>query len=247
MSDYLSRLVSRTLNVARMVQPRVPNRFEPSMPLDDVEIISTPSVERAPVTVERRIIERSDRDSTREMSTVVKTEEPGQPLTPEGGQAAASIDRSVPADGDGDLAEKTPQRAQQARPIVVVRPRPAPAIASTPDSAPAARVSSLAGQQAAVPPLESPTPLTPKLEGSRPVATRVDEPANRGPVMAMPRQTAVPVREAPAQPSITVHIGRIEVRAVTPPPPSPKRPTPLPPVPTLALKDYLKGRRERRR
>jgi hypothetical protein len=255
MSDYLSRLVSRTLTVARVVQPRVPNRFEPPLPVDDVQLFAVPSGGRAPVTIDRqliersdRVIQRSDRESTHDTPTVVKTEESGQPLTPEVRQSVAPLDRSGPPDRDGGLAGKMPP-PQEARPIVVVRPRLAPAVASTPHAAPVVRVPSPADQQeVAGPPIEGPATLeTPEREGPRTLARRVEKSANRSPAPALPQQSAAPVRETPAKPSITVHIGRIEVRAVTPPPPSPKRPAAPPLAPTLALKDYLKGRRERRR
>ena len=50
----------------------------------------------------------------------------------------------------------------------------------------------------------------------------------------------------PVQPTIQVTIGRVEVRAVTPPAPPAKPPRPAP-APSLALDDYLKQRREGRR
>ena len=50
----------------------------------------------------------------------------------------------------------------------------------------------------------------------------------------------------PAQPTIQVTIGRVEVRAVTPPAPPARPPRPAP-APSLALDDYLKQRREGRR
>ncbi|WP_028580788.1 hypothetical protein [Desulfogranum japonicum] len=50
----------------------------------------------------------------------------------------------------------------------------------------------------------------------------------------------------PAQPTIQVTIGRVEVRAVKPPAAPPQVPRPAP-TPSLALDDYLKQRREGRR
>ena len=57
-----------------------------------------------------------------------------------------------------------------------------------------------------------------------------------------PRETRVAAPEAPA-PTIRVAIGRIEVRAITPPPAPPtQRTAPARPGPALSLDDYLKQR-----
>jgi hypothetical protein len=53
--------------------------------------------------------------------------------------------------------------------------------------------------------------------------------------------------EDTAAPTIRVHIGRIEVRAVMDAPRSKPQPAAPKPVPTLALKDYLRTRSQDRR
>ena len=42
MSDYLSRLVARTFGAARVVQPRVPARFEPPTSFEGVQPLDSP-------------------------------------------------------------------------------------------------------------------------------------------------------------------------------------------------------------
>jgi hypothetical protein len=75
------------------------------------------------------------------------------------------------------------------------------------------------------------------------ISPQLDAPAERslrGPLVA--------THEPPTTPTIRVEIGRVEVRAVAPPPPMPptRRTVPARPSPTLSLDDYLKQRNEGR-
>jgi hypothetical protein len=248
MSDYLSRLVSRTLNTARVLQPRVPNRFEPRRPVDDEQYIAVSSVERAQAASEPAA-ERSDRKPAREASIARAIEAPGQSHTVADRQAAASINRSTQAKRDGDLTGKTRHGAQETASIAVVASRPSPAIESTQRDVLVARIPSVPdAKEAPGRPFQRPTkPTMPEQENLRALPNRVDEPMDRGRLTATVRQAAAVVRETPAKPSINVRIGRIEVKAVGLLSSSPRRPAPRAPEPMLTLKDYLKARRERRR
>ena len=80
-----------------------------------------------------------------------------------------------------------------------------------------------------------------------PVVPRMVRPLLYGYPERGPREPRVAASEPPA-PTIRVAIGRIEVRAIAPPPTPPaRRETPARPGPTLALDDYLKQRNEERR
>ncbi|MDQ3929215.1 MAG: hypothetical protein M3328_08720 [Chloroflexota bacterium] len=88
-----------------------------------------------------------------------------------------------------------------------------------------------------VAPPEGPPPVEPGAVRRRPEGH--PEGDQREPRLAAPE---------PSAPTIRVSIGRIEVRAVTPPPMLPeRRDTPARPGPALSLDDYLKERNEGRR
>jgi hypothetical protein len=79
-----------------------------------------------------------------------------------------------------------------------------------------------------------------------PVVPRMVRPLPNGYPERGPREPRVAASEPPAPP-IRVAIGRIEVRAIAPPPTPPaRRETPARPGPTLSLDDYLKQRNEER-
>jgi len=83
-------------------------------------------------------------------------------------------------------------------------------------------------------------------DGPLPVAPRTVRPQPEGHLEREPREPGVAAPELPA-PTIHVAIGRIEVRAVTPPPTLPaRRATPVRPSPALSLDDYLERRNEGR-
>jgi hypothetical protein len=74
------------------------------------------------------------------------------------------------------------------------------------------------------------------------VAPRTIRPQPNGKLERGPREPDVPAQEPPA-PTIRVNIGRIEVRAIMPPPTPPaRREMPARSSPTLSLDDYLKQR-----
>ena len=113
------------------------------------------------------------------------------------------------------------------------------------------------GQGATLPPVPSPgteAPLDANGATSEPEATlapptvaspvmpRIVRPRSDGHLERGSREPRVAAPEPPA-PTIRVAIGRIEVRAITPPPTPPaQRTTPARPSPALSLDEYLKQR-----
>lgn len=93
-------------------------------------------------------------------------------------------------------------------------------------------------------PLSHPQPLPQAVRPVEPYASTPEPEAI--PTRPAPRQPAasIPVDRQAEAPTLQVTIGRVEVRAVTPPTPSSK---PSSPRPVLSLGDYLKQRQERRR
>jgi hypothetical protein len=246
MSDYLSRVVARTLSVARVVQPRVPVRFEPLKPFDGLPLQDVQTIERtiAPPDPARTV--RRDDDRPRETPGESEPEPfRGQHLPiiqrPDESPVRSGQDnrRVDTVEGRDLLHEPRLVADTVARPIAVAasrdqiaRPLPVPPIPDPPTP-----VQTLAAAEVAVPPIGRAATAGRRADRSN------TYPATDGTASIEP---AVPARAAQAPPTIKVHIGRIEVRAVIPPAPA-QRPVAPKPVPTLALKDYLRHRREDRR
>jgi len=248
MSDYLSRLAARTLNMARVVQPRLPNRFEPP-PAIDVLSVEAPVAERVPTTSVRRMIDDAEPAKPRAHSTREDHAPSIQPATSAFHHTTVSTTGSDPDHRERVVAESIAGRPLEPRPIVEVASRPTKVSGQTDDAAPVpSTVAALHQTKVPERPRETLGTLTAiERENPNPAAKRADGQV-RGDLLAAPAPQASAVRSEAASPaSITVRIGRIEVRAVAPAPPLPKRPAASLPAPTLALKDYLKGRRERRR
>ncbi len=134
-----------------------------------------------------------------------------------------------------EMAEPDTGRLAPLVPRVPVAPRPGPADSNEPLEGPtrqptvaeAAIAADTVAQPAQPPLMPPPAYLTPA-----PPQTPAGSPA---------------VPSPPQPPVIRVTIGRIEVRAVTPPPIAPPAPRPAPRPPSLSLDDYLKERRGGRR
>lgn len=82
---------------------------------------------------------------------------------------------------------------------------------------------------------QQPWPLRTRLESAQPVEPGRGDPLPRGP-------QAKEVSEPAPAPVIRVTIGRVEVRAMMPPPRQPARPAPSQPATTLSLEAFLKQR-----
>lgn len=96
------------------------------------------------------------------------------------------------------------------------------------------------GQRETLPPVPSPgaqASLDTGEDAPPPVAPRIVRPQLDGYLERGPQEPRVAAPES-SEPAIRVTIGRIEVRAITLPPPVP--PAPARPVPELSLDDYLK-------
>ena len=99
------------------------------------------------------------------------------------------------------------------------------------------------GQGETLPPVPSPgaqASLDTSEDASPPIAPSMVRPQLDGYLERGPQEPRVAAPES-SEPAIRVTIGRIEVRAITPPPmPPAERITPAPPGPELSLDDYLK-------
>jgi hypothetical protein len=90
-------------------------------------------------------------------------------------------------------------------------------------------------------------PDRPAAPDAAPVAPRMVRPRLKPHVERGPQEPRVDAPESSA-PTVRVAIGRIEVRAITPPPsPFPQQAAPARPAPTLSLDDYLKQRNREQR
>lgn len=111
-------------------------------------------------------------------------------------------------------------------------PRPTPGTQTSLDAS-----EDTLGSKATLDPLEPPDAIPPDVP-------RIVHPQLNAPHVERGSQEPRAVGPEPSEPAIRVSIGRIEVRAITPPPPTPpaQRTTPVRPGPALSLDDYLKQR-----
>ena len=238
MSDYLTRLVERSLGVGEVVSPRLQSLFEPR------DAVAGPALVDEPIEVrEERLAPasehapRSDGEpaapspSAKESTTasprrrtepphdvVVERESPAEPGSPPPAVEFAVSEREVLARAESPVPTLRPQDDQSGerpspepprRRTVVVRERQHP-----PQSEPAAR----------------------ERRRDR-VPTGPDEVRLPSPPALQP--PPVPAQAAPTEPPVVrVTIGRVEVRAVLPPAP-PERATPRR-APRMTLDEYLR-------
>jgi translation initiation factor IF-2 len=240
MPDYLARLAERALGVPSGAKPAIAPAFGPgpALPADPLAGSAGGDLEdRAMVPARGAPVHPA----------------PGRPAGPParpplarpGGPAAQppprpstlagpAGDRTVP----GRWADARPAAADPTPGPAAAGPRPAPAREARPAPPPRPRE-------------QPPDRPAPPAVGRPPAAGRPPAPAAVRPRVAPARPAARPARSgvpaggrprAAAGPTIRVHIGRVEVRAVVPaapaPPPRPARP----PGPRLSLEDYLRSR-----
>lgn len=266
MSDYLSRLVARTSSATPRLQPRLPARFEPPNRIDALQprdvrsnASTTPVAgqtsqqdEPAPPGVSRE----AEPEPARGRQTI-RTREPADTRVPPANRVSQTI---VPA-----VIEIAPpaQPDLAHRHVHQVREEP-----DLHRDVPHAAESQITSADVSGSTERFVRPLVHSVESSiaSPIGDETTEvmrgPASEPHVAAQNRserspETTVVGRHAmtrrsddtPAKdhaaPIIKVRIGRIEVRAATPP--QSPRPAATKPVPTLTLKDYLKNLREGRR
>jgi len=255
MSDYVSRLVARTLGTAAVVQPRLRSRFEPSGVVDvpaereETALVARPAEEGAAAPI----------DPDHAVVAEPHARPPAPPPALESGAAAAPavpIARGNPPalplrrSADTRIDEPIAAAALQSpeRPAVELDMRPgAPSAPAAPVKSGVRRAEPIPGDRVVehLPPAASPMaretgPLVPARRSEVAAATTAPVPL------------PLPVPEADAEvrhvePAIKVHIGRIEVRAVMSQPAPAPRPARVKPEPALGLKDYLEQRRKGRR
>jgi len=225
MSDYLTRLVERSLGVGEVVSPRLQSLFEPRDAVAEPALVDepieareerlvpapSPSAKEATPALPRRRTEPPD-------EIVVEWESPAEPGSPHVAVEPAVSEREALARAESPVPTLRPQADQGGerpspepprRRTIVVRERQHP-----PQSEPAARVR----PRDPVPtgPYEVRLPLPPALQ-----------------------PPPVPAQAAPTDPPVVrVTIGRVDVRAVLPPAPA-ERAAPQR-APRMTLDEYLR-------
>lgn len=238
MSDFLTRLAQRQLTAVPAVAPRVPPRFAPAGPV--LPDIAPPASPRAPVVGDessratQRVILRVERDRPAEASMTPVAEPAGLVVTPlPVPHRPAPAEPIAPPPEIHHLVDGRGLPAERPAPESLV---PAPLVAATPG-----RAALEAPDVPAVTPAEPPT--TPAPHADPPVMAQ--SLVRRAHDAARPVQPPMPVptlhsTAAPTPSPITVTIGRIEVRAVTPPPRRER--TAVDRHTALSLKEYLDRR-----
>jgi hypothetical protein len=258
MADFLSNLLQRSGAVtvatpAPILQPRLPALFEatggpegvsapPPAPLEPIAL---------PAPVESRETLPRSPSSIPQAAEQPRYEHPAapahlpRPALPVAGshpllprQGKPVIDEDLPAPpprrqarrnpSTAGKAENAPKRDRESRPAAIVERRPVP-LENQP--APAKPVGRQA-EQHATPLQNEPIPVKAVRESVAPQPSL--------PVAARPAASPAQLSEA-SEPVVQIHIGRIEVRAVTPPPSAPAS-RPRPSGPKLSLEDYLHQR-----
>jgi hypothetical protein len=268
MSDFIDRLVARSLGVATPVQPRLPALFEPtaSQPaivnrsvFEDHEAREEGRRAAVPAESSRstaKLIGASAMPQTaihhqsaagtdfereeRRVPLPVAHRAPVQVAHPESNQLAA-VNEAIrrmpwPVADDRSMGPRPPARNRA--PVVVVQGRvvasdlPLPPLRHMPDRAPESANSTVAVVR---------DERSVRSADDRPIAARPRDVAVTPAQVARAAQVAAEPGSVDSQPrTISITIGRVEVRALMPPPlrprPSPER------RPHLSLDDYLKRR-----
>ncbi len=236
MSDYLQNIVLRSLSLAEVVQPRVPQLFEQagtSAPLPDsssqAEFVQTTPVVKDPIA-ELQLTQTPHRE--------------GRPTGFEREESAASETRNE--------NHHLPFIVRSVGPSPTVQENPAPAKlippVTTPDSG-----SSVSTVRAETQPERSQASIGPLLR--EPSIAMIDQ--KNPPALSNARlQPSVTKSSLPSlaqnlraesQPQpIKITIGRVDVRAIMPSVP-PKAAASMRPKPALSLENYLKQREEGKR
>jgi hypothetical protein len=223
MSGFLRRLASGVLREERAVHPAVgslwsaPRNTEPIESFS--EILASPGAEddRGPAPIQ------PDRDKPVQRTTPGTTHSHADQLPhPEHSVPVAAFRPLVPSlQANAVSAPRTPRPAEHNEPLVPVLPTAPPESTS--------QQSSFRGGSP-----RSPVAPSTRITTPQPIAAREATAFARMPEGTQPKA---------AEPDIEIHIGRIEVLAVPPPP---AQPAPRPARKSLDLGEYL-GRDRRRR
>ena len=288
MSDYLSRLVERSLNRTEVIKPRLASLFEPSVQGEPVfgddsgsERLDASSTSDETVHDNLQYVWRSDQTSQLKSAALQPagswqqqtTSQSRSGMTPQAASSPlSSVSPEVAARSSG---EKTPQQKSiQDLPALssgdethLASPGDAAERNRSPTHEPVIQPSTIESSPPTSPEVTAQPPagrmaqqesdhemLTPPSTGDgetyqspRVTAERSREVTHKPAIQPIPIEQIVPPDKTqprasePAEPAvIRVTIGRIEVRATTPPlPPAPRK---RPQGPTLTLDDYLKQR-----
>jgi hypothetical protein len=273
MTDYLEHLAARALGLADVVRPRLIGLFEPLDPSDtvvaaepfEVQEIERPSGRAMPPdprpvpersvarrqetprpAAEARRLQVDDRGRAPPASSTRSERQPSEPerAAPPAETAAPPRESDSPAVTAADV--ETPPARQAA---AVPAPSPASSTPGRPPSWPGPRPPAISQD----PPTVAASPR--RTAGGPPRSapqSRVESPSPPRPPSALaPPNGPEPRRgerdassPAPTAPTIRVTIGRVDVRALAQPAPRPAAPRR---ASAIALNEYLKQRRERRR
>ena len=248
MSDYLNNIVARSLNLADVVQPRVPQLFEQSF-------ASTPEPD-SPLQTE--ISERPAIFSEASETPGTRTDQAESEIRPPDLEPR----KSSPASIETHIKKVSPAAVQPIGPSEGVRKGLTPIAVNQAAGAADSRsvrdsvaTPSATSNQNSQPQSERelPVPSTvgplwkeatntvskPSLRSS---AARLQQPPPNGTLSSLPQNN----RSEPQSPEIRITIGRVDVRAIMPPS-RPPNPAPVRPKPALSLESYLKQREEGKR
>ena len=237
MSDYLNSLVSRTLRLGPVVQPRLPSLFEPvaagsaSEPATEVSETSAPQETAPPpatltytpvqVNIEAQPLNES-------AAAVVEFRSMPVPLVPGPTMPPPVLSLSNPE----DTRKAVRDESTESTPASENRSDPAP-----PRLKPAVHIrSSSKDREQIQPSLTTPPPPA--------ILTYPAPPAPLSPGRRVNTQAAV---EAEAPEPVVITIGRVDVRAVFPSQPQPAPRSNRASSQAMSLDDYLKQRSEGRR
>ena len=246
MSDYLSNVAAKSLNLIEPIHPRLASRFEP-LPAIDWLTAGLP-LEAEPVEEAPRPASMAFEAAQLSVSAPVSappTAAPRQPLA-----APMAV---VPTTPDRSPVDQPLQSLRNSTTGDVVPPS---ARSSTRPSSARRHEARQQGRPTSLPIQDA--PLATQTTGDAPSSVIPSIPATVGarPAVAPHVESVTPVTPATptvsppvsqSAPTIRVTIGRIDVRAVMPPAPPAPRSRPSRPGPTLSLEDYLQQRREGRR
>jgi hypothetical protein len=267
MSDYLSRLVAKTLRSEAVLRPRILSRFEPlnpfnrSQPLewqprDEVEVVqqehatAPPEASKTRRETDNLPSERPrqiEREPYRGKYVSPTLHQPDKPLL-QRDQESHQVNRN---EDQRSVSQEAPLLASETAKIPDKMVKVPDKMAKIPDNyaledqtVQPHSVQSLAHASAGVRPAITAAELRPTKPWSKKDPFVGTETAR---VMTKRSESTSVTRGQQAAPTVKVHIGRIEVRAVMPAAPSPPRPSGARPKAALSLEDYLKQRREGRR
>ena len=227
--DFLTRLAQRTTGALPTVQPRLPARFESTAGTrPGTGYFSEVATETSP----------PDKQSPAPRMSMIKHPQPGQAVFEDSqpadrpptakGPPPATVPEGARTEAQGSRRSNAalPPKTQLGQdPPAVVGPAPKP-------------IQSLYDLSIQPAPLPRPA-LQVDARPAHAVAAGPQRSETRAPAGGHPIAEAITVETA--APTVHVRIGRIDVRAIMPPPPL--RPAARPSAPRSSLEDYLSGRK----